>query len=144
MTRVLAVFRRAFWGGVVSLLLCLFLFGIDGKSMYNLAMTHNSMEGFFSAYFLISPIMYLILVLISVVYIRKNGQFAAYHQSQSPVITFFRCLGSDLISPFKCIGNFFAALFNRNAMGRGVMILRFFGMVILILTCMAGMGSLLP
>ena len=143
MTRFLAVARRLFLGGVVSLLLSIFVLGIRGKTMLDGAMAHNSIAGFFSIFFLVAPIIYLILVLISTAYIRKHGQFAAVHQQQSPVTSFFRCLGSDLASPFKCIGNFFAALFNKNAMGRGIMIRRFIGMVILILVCLVGMGSLL-
>lgn len=144
MTRFLAVARRFFLGGVVSLLLSLFVLGVSGKAMLNWAMSPNNAAGIFSIFFLVSPIVYLILVVISVIYIRKNGQFAAFHQTQSPITSFFRCLGSDLASPFKCIGNFFAALFNKNAMGRGIMIRRFIGMVFLILFCLAGMGSLLP
>ncbi|XCB29622.1 hypothetical protein RQN30_10615 [Arcanobacterium hippocoleae] len=89
MTRVLSVLRRFFLGGFVSLLLSLFLFGIGGKTMLDLAMAHNSMAGIFSIFFLVSPILYLILVLISVAHIRKNGQFAAVHQAQSPVTSFF-------------------------------------------------------
>lgn len=143
MTRFLAVARRVFLGGLISLLFSLIVLGVKVESMINWVMTHNSMAGFFSVFFLLSPIAYLILVLISVAYVRKHGQFASVHQKQSPIRSFFRCLGSDLASPFKCISNFFAALFNRNALGRGVMIRRFIGMVVLILVCLAGMGSLL-
>lgn len=143
MTRFLAVARRLFLGGIVSLLLSIFVLGISGKNLLNSAMAHNSVAGFFSIFFLVSPIVYLIMVLISVAYIRKHGQFAEVHQQQSPVTSFFRCLGSDLASPFKCIGNFFAALFNKNALGREIMIRRFIGMVVLILVCLVGMGLLL-
>lgn len=143
MTRVLAVIRRLFLGGTISLLLSLFLFGISWKTMYELAISHNSFAGYFSIFFIVAPVVYLIFVLISVAYIRKHGQFAAVHQSQSKATSFFRCIGSDLASPFKNIKNFVVSLFSKEVTGKSVIIGRFFEMVLLILACMAGIGSLL-
>lgn len=143
MLRTLAVLRRAFLGGVVSLILCLLLLNIKGEYMLNIAVAHNSIPGVFSIYFLVSPIIYLLLTLISVAYIRKNGQFAAIHQSQSPITTFFKCVGSDLASPFKNLKNFFVSLFSKNVSGREIIIRRFIGMIILIVVCVIGIGFLL-
>lgn len=138
MTRFLAIVRRIFWGGTISLLLCIFLFNTGFKTMLNLAIEHNSLQGIFSIFFLLSPILFLLFTIISVAYIRKNGQFAAVHQSQSPVTSFFRCWGHDIIAPFKNIGNFFPTLFNKNAMGRGILIGRFIEMLVLIAVCAIG------
>jgi hypothetical protein len=88
--------------------------------------------------------MFLIFTIISVIYIRHNGQFAAIHQQQLPVTSFFRCLGHDLVSSFKNIGGFFSALFNKNVMGRGTLIFRFFVLVVIVVLCLVGVGTLLP
>ena len=143
MTRVLAVLRRLFLGGTVSLLLCLFILGIDANAMFALAKQHNNLAGMFSIFFLAAPIAYVVFTLVSVVYIRKNGQFATVHQSQPWITTLFRCIGSDLASPFKCTLNFFGALFSKKAVGREILVARFLGMLFLIFACLVGMGSLL-
>ena len=143
MTRVLAVLRRILLAGTVSLVFSFIVLGVSGKRMIDLANSHNNIAGIFSLFFLSAPLVYLIMTLLSAIYIRKFGQFAAVHQTQSPVTTFFRCVGSDLVSPFKCIKNFFFAIFSKNVMGKDVIIRRFVGMVILILVCIVGMGSLI-
>ena len=74
--------------GRSPLLLSKSVLGISGKTMLDGAMAHNSVSGFYSIFFLVAPIVYLILVLISVAYIRKHGQFAAIHQQQSSVTYF--------------------------------------------------------
>ena len=142
MMRFLAIVRRIFWGGTISLLLCLFLLNMSFSGILEVAHNYESANGIFAIYFLASPVLYLIFVLISVVYIRRNGQFAAFHRTQSPVTTFFRCWGSDIAAPFKNIGKFFMALFSKNVMGRGILIGRFIEMIILILVCLAGIGLL--
>lgn len=143
MTRFLAIIRRFFWGGTVSLILCLALFGVNFNNMLQLAMSHNSIQGYFSIYFLLSPILFLLFTIISVIYIRHHGQFAAVHQSQSPITSFFRCWGHDIVSPFKNIKGFFMALFSKNVMGKGILIGRFIELVVLVLFCIAGISSLL-
>ena len=144
MTRFLAVVRRLFLAGTISLLLTLFLFGVKFQDMLSWAMAHNNAQGYFSIFFLASPILFILFTIISVIYIRHHGQFAAVHQQQSPVTSFFRCLGHDLVSPFKNIGGFFGALFNKNAMGRGILIFRFFELVVIVIICLVGVGTLLP
>ena len=143
MTRFLAIIRRFFLGGIVSLVLCLCLFGIKFTKMVELTKAHNSIAGYSSLFFLLSPIFFLLFTIISVIYIRMNGQFAAFHQTQSPMVSFFRCLGHDLRSPFKNIFQFFCALFNKNAIGRGILIIRFFELLVLVLLCFIGIRSLL-
>lgn len=142
MTRFLAIVRRILWGGTISLLLCIFLFDVSFSSIMGVAHNYTSANGVFAIFFIASPIMYLIFTLISVVCIRRNGQFAAFHQTQSPVTTFFRCWGSDIAAPFKNIGKFFMALFSKNVIGRGILIGRFIEMIILILVCLAGIDIL--
>lgn len=143
MTRFLAVVRRLFWAGTVSLILALTLFGIKFETMWQLALAHNSAKSWFCIFFLASPILFLLLTIISVIYIRHHGQFAAAHQSHSPVTSFFRCWSHDIVSPFKNIKNFFGALFNKNAIGRGILIGRFFELVVIVLLCVIGIGMLL-
>ena len=67
MTRVLAVLRRLFLGGSVSLLLCLFILGIDANTMIALAKQHNNLAGVFSIFFLVAPIAYVVFMLVSIV-----------------------------------------------------------------------------
>ncbi len=144
MKRFLAIIRRIFLGGVVSLLCCIFLLGIERNSLVGKAMSPNNFAGVFSLFFVLSPLLYLLFVIISVAYIRKYGQFAVSHQAQSPIVSFFRCIGHDLVSPFVNLKNFFYALFKKNeVIGCGVIIRRFIGMVVLALLFIAGMGSLL-
>ena len=143
MTRFLAVIRRLFLAITFSLILSLVLFRVKFSDMLSWAIAHDSVRGFFSIVFLISPILFLVLSIVSVIYIRHHGQFAYVHQTQSPVTSFFRCLGHDLVSPFKNIKNFFAALFNKNAMGRSIFILRFIELVVIILLCVAGIVALI-
>lgn len=59
------------------MLLCIFLFNTGFKTMLNLAIEHNSLKGIFSIFFLLLPILFLLFTIISVAYIRKDGQFAA-------------------------------------------------------------------
>ena len=135
MKRFLAIVRRIFGWGTIFFLLGLFLCGIK------LSADTGSIKGFYSGFFVFSPILYLLFAIISVAYVRKKGQFAAVFQEHSPVENFFKCLGTDLAAPFKNIGGFFGALFNKNAMGRGLLIGRFIEMIGIILFC--GLGVLM-
>ncbi len=144
MKRFLTIIRRIFLGAIVSLLLCLFLLEIGGNRMIDLAMPPKSFIGVFCLLLIISPIAYILLTIISAAYIRKHGQFAEFHQTQSPVTSFFRCIGHDLASPFVNIKNMFFAIFKKDeTFGRGVIIRRFIGMLVLILFFLAGIGLLL-
>lgn len=143
MTRFLAIIRRIFWAGTISLILILTLLDVNINQIMAFAIEHNSAQDYFSIFFLLSPPLFFLLTVISSAYIRHNGQFAAFHQTQSPVTTFFRCWGHDIIAPFKNIGNFFRALFGKNVIGRGILIFRFIEMIILIFVCLVGMGYLI-
>lgn len=70
--------------------------------------------------------------------IRKRGQFAAAHQNQPVLVTFLRCCGHDIIAPFKNTRNFISALRNKDALGRGKLVGRFIGMLVLIAVCEGG------
>lgn len=136
MTRFLAIIRRIFGWGTVSLILGLFLFGIK----FSFA---SSEKMFFTLFFILSPILFIVFTIISVAYIRKYGQFAEVHQEQASATSFFRCLGHDLWAPFKNIGGLFAGIFNKNAQGRGLLILRFFEMVAIQFICLVGISVLM-
>ena len=138
MTQFLAIIRRIFWLGIISLLVCLFLLGISFQKMLDLALVHDSVQGFWAIYFLISPILFFLFTVISVAYIRKYGQFASTHQEHSPVLTFFQCFCHDIFFPFKNTWQFLGALFNKDTMGRGIIIGRFIGTVVLIIVCAVG------
>ena len=126
MTRFLAIVRRIFGWGTVFLFLGIFIFGIKNASK-------GSLQSLYATFFTLSPVLYLLSTILSVAYIRKHGQFAGIHQEQSPVTSFFRCLGHDLVSPFVNIGGFFKALINKNVAGRNILIWRFVEMIIMII-----------
>ena len=138
MKRFLAIVRRIFWGGTVSLLLCLFLCRVSFVSMIKMALSHGDIRWIFSVFFTLSPVLFLSFTIISTAYIRHYGQFAAIHREQSPIVSFFRCWWHDLISPFKNVGNFVKALFNKGVIGREIIIVRFIELVILIAVCVTG------
>lgn len=141
MTRILAVLRRLFLGGVVSLVIC-YLKGYNLSNMIVSAQNHNTFEGYFSLYFLMSPFIFAILTLISIFYIRARGQFSFYHQEQSFLVTSLRCIFHDFTSPFRNIMNLIGAIFNHNALGRGIIVFRFIEMVILVIACFGGIHLL--
>ena len=141
MTRMLAVLRRTFLGGAVSLLIC-YLKGYNLSNLMNLAQTHNSLNGYLSLYFLVSPVIYAILALISILYIRARGQFWAYHQTQSFLVTALRCTFHDITSPFRNIMNLMGAIFSQNVVGRGIIVFRFIELVILGIICLGGIHQL--
>ena len=136
MTRFLAIIRRIFGWGTVSLILGFLIFGIKLSFA-------SSAQTFFTLFFVFSPILFIVFTIISVAYIRKNGQFAAIHQEQAPTTSFFRCLGHDLWAPFKNIGGLFVGIFNKNAQGRGLLVLRFFEMLAIQLICLYGVAVLM-
>ncbi len=136
MTRFLAIIRRIFGWGTVFLII--------GISALNMSLSFSSgLQLFFSLFFALSPILFFVFTLISVAYIRKNGQFAEFHQEQSSGTSFFRCLGHDLLAPFKNIGGLFIGIFNKNAMGRGILIGRFFEMLLIQIICLVGVSMLI-
>ncbi len=143
MKRFLAILRRLFLGGTISLLVVMIAFGKKFPELFDLAKAHEGVPGYFSIFILGSPILFLLFTVFSVIYIRHSGQFAAYQQQKAWMATFFQCLGSDLSSPFKNIRNFFCALFSKNAMGRGVLIVRFIELVVLVVGCVFGVRSLI-
>lgn len=136
MTRFLAIIRRIFGWGTIFLILGFLIFGIKLSFA-------SSAQTFFTLFFVLSPILFIVFTIISVAYVRKYGQFAASHQDQAPATSFFRCLGHDLWAPFKNIGGLFAGIFNKNAQGRGLLILRFFEMLVIQLICLFGVSVLM-
>lgn len=152
MTRVLAVIRRIALAGSIALILGAIVFSTSIQEMFKMAMTPTSFKNIFCIFMLLAPIVYIIFNLISAVYIRHHGQFAASHREHPFIVTVFKALGSDLVSPFKNLAGFFTALFNKYPdfipeemakSSRGVSIRRFIGMIILIIFCLAGLISLM-
>lgn len=137
MTRFLAIIRRLFLGGIVSLIVCLSI-GIGLKKMFDLCINFFGIRSVYSIFFMSSPILFLLFTFLSATYVRKYGQFAEIHGEQPYITTVFRCLGHDLISPFKNIIQFIGALFNKDAIGRGLLILRFVELVVLVAMCAIG------
>ncbi|SCY57749.1 hypothetical protein SAMN02910371_02849 [Butyrivibrio sp. INlla14] len=82
MTRFLAVIRRLFLAGLVSLCLILLLLRVSFSSLIADAITHSNVREWYSVFFLAAPILYLVVLIISVSYVRKHGQFAAVHASK--------------------------------------------------------------
>lgn len=117
MTFFLAQIRRFFLTGIVALIALLLWGGKSIGGIVDIGFAANGIVSYFYLLVIASPIMFLISTILSVVYIRKKGQFAAIHQTQSPIVSFFRCLGHDLISPFKNVINFFAVVFGGKVSG---------------------------
>ena len=135
MTRFLDANRRIFgWGSVFFLLL-----GYFGATNIN-AYTYN-IQFIYCFFFLLSPILYFVFTIISVSYFSKHGQFEDDYKKHSRVAYFFRCMGTDLVAPFKTIKEFVEALVDNTDLERSMHIRRFIAMMILILFC--GFGFLM-
>ena len=139
MTRALAIIRRVLLACTITLLVCVCLCKVSFSLMYRTAVAHDNVTGVFCIIFLLSPILYVISTLASVIYIRAEGQFSEVHQEQPFLFTVIRCFVHDLISPFKNILNFISALFNKEAIGREVLIIRFFELVAIVIFCIIGL-----
>jgi len=137
MKRVLAIVRRFFGWGSISFLIFFFFMELKEKPVIGI------IQSLYYLYFVLSPILYLLFAIISVIYFRKSGQFAPVFQEHSPVANFFKCLSTDLIAPFKNIGGFIGALINKESMGRGLLIARFIEMIIVIFFCGIGIFILI-
>ena len=151
MTFFLAQIRRTFLAGCVSFAISVIL-EISPSVFVNNAMSGDGFLRYFSIYILLSPVLFVLSTLISTIYIRHRGQFAEVHKQKPFIISFLQSIGHDLVSPFKNLGGLFTALFRKfpdiipddmkRAMKRKA-IFRFFFMVIVILICLAGVGSFL-
>ena len=142
MTRFLAIVRRAFLYGTISLLLCLLVVGVKLQTMWDVDIALNSSASAFSIFFALSPVLYLLLTIITVSYVRNHGQFAEVHRARSRFATFFKCVWSDFSAPLKNLVNFFKAIFSKHVIGRARLIIRFVEMVIIILLCIYGISTL--
>ena len=143
MTRVLAVIRRLFLGGVVALLCAGLLPSIGFTTVLNNALNHSTFSEWYCVFLILSPLFYILFTIISVFYIRSHGQFAMVHKKKSFITLFFKALGSDCASPFKNIKNFFLALFSKNVYGRGRIIGRFFELLFIVAFLITGLYTLI-
>lgn len=143
MNKVHGVLRGLFLAGTASLAVCLLHPRGGGVKLFVLAVMHRLYSGVFSLFFLVSPILYIILVLISVAYKRKNGQPDAADQTQSFFAGIIMCIKSDLAAPFKCIHDLEVELPDDKVSERSIQIRRFIGLVLLIFFCSLGIGTIL-
>lgn len=144
MSRVLDVIRGLFLAGTVSMIIYLLYPGSDVMFLVMLAkMNWVFYLTFFSVFFLISPILYIILVLASVAYFRWNEQVAITYQAQSVFSDIIECINKDIVSPFKCVRGFEDALAGENVSERGILVRRFIGLLLLISFCSFGLGAIL-
>lgn len=133
MTSFLARIRRAFLAGTISLVILL-VRNCKYSEMLNFGMqlikrsfVDLSIKDCYSLFFSLSPIIYILLAIISCIYIRSNGQFAAFNKQQHFVVTLLRCIGHDLASPLKAIRSISSSVF------------RFIWMMLWILICAFGL-----
>lgn len=139
MTAFLARSRRLFLAGFISLIIIIAL----GENFA----AGNSIQTFYYFYFGLSPIIYLVLTLLSALLIRHFGQFAAVHKQHNYFHTFFRAIGSDLVSPFKNLKGFITALVGKYPevmpddmikKSKGVSIRRFIWTIFVLALCAVG------
>ena len=134
MTGFLANIRRFFGWGAIFYIICAFGLNID-------FLPYSIVQAFYALFFYFSPILFLILLFISVAYYRKNEDFDAIRKDQHFIVSFFICLGYDLATPFMNIWGFVKALLNKNTEDRGLLIARFIGMMVIVVVC--GIGLIL-
>jgi len=107
MKKFLALSRRLFLMGTISLVIIVILVCLKYKG---LVFKGSEMIGSYYALFAIaSPVIWLLLWIVSAAYIRKFGQSAAYQQT----IKFSKTLGiiikDDITAPFRLIIEQFAS-----------------------------------
>ena len=149
MLRFLAVLRRAMLIGVITLIASIIVIKLDYMELVEKAWPVNSLTSGVLLYISISPIAYILSVIVSAVCIRAFGQFAAFHKSKPFLYTCFKTMKSDFTSPFRCIAGFFQALFNKlpgyeylpeelASSGRRTLIIRFIIMILYFALCIFG------
>lgn len=111
--RFFAIIRRMMLGGFLFFLLLIFYKGKDLSLIINQALQMNSAIAYFNLYLIGSLILYLILAIISTILVRNIGAFSNVHKKKSWASTFVKCIGSDIVAPFKCIGGFVTALIGK-------------------------------
>ena len=149
MLRFLAVLRRSMLIGVVTLIVSIFVIKLDYVELVEKAWPLNSLTAGVLLYISISPIAYLLSVIVSAACVRAFGQSAEFQKSKPFIYTCFGAIKSDLTSPFRCIIGFFQALFNKvpgyeylpeelASNGRRTLIVRFLIMILYFALCVFG------
>lgn len=113
MLRFLAITRRAMLIGILSLIISIFAMHVDISDIIGVAWPINGLYSAILFFFLISPVLYILFLVISTAYIRKHGQSAAIQSEKPFVITMLACLGSDLTSPYRAVKNLIVSLFSK-------------------------------
>lgn len=111
MLRFWAVLRRAMLIGVISLAVSVFAMHVNLMDIVGVAWPISSMYSAILLFFLISPVLYLVFLIISTFLIRRFGQFASTHREKPYIVTLIICLWSDITSPFRAIINFVTTIF---------------------------------
>ena len=152
MKSFLARFRRLFFAGtlalIITLVVSIFTGGKGYLDLWTYGLNLKSFENVFCLFLAVSPIVYILLAIISTAYIRKHGQSAAYQQTKPFISTFFQCVASEFASPFKCISGFFTAVFNKypsiypedlKKKSKAISIGRFIWMILILAFCVYGL-----
>ena len=148
MTRFLAIMRRFFLAGFVALLICVIFLHRGISSLWSLIQSANLFAGIFSGFILFSPLVYILFLVLSCIYIRKHGQFAAVHSSQPFIVTVGKAFCSDLASPFKNIATTFSLFVKKQPdylsddairKSKSVRIRRLVIMLVLFIFCVVGL-----
>ena len=101
MLKFLSFMRRTFLGGILSLVAIVVLSYTGYKGI---TYPFSDIIGkIFIAFCLVSVPLGLIFWVFSAFYVRRKGQFAAFHQQQSFFTSLLRALGHDISYPFRQI-----------------------------------------
>lgn len=101
MLKFLSFIRRTFLGGILSLIVVV---ALTFTTFQGIAYPYSYLVGRYFIYFcLASVVLGFVFWILSAIVIRKRGQFAASHQTQSFFTTLIRMLGSDISYPFRFI-----------------------------------------
>lgn len=152
MKSFLARIRRLFYGGTVALVITMIVsYFTEGMNYFDLWKNGFNLADFsniFCLFLAITPLAYILFLILSSAFIRIWGQSAIYQQQKPFIYTFFLCVLSDIKSPFKCISGFVVALTNNfpsfypaglRWKSRIISTWRFIWMILIISFCVYGM-----
>lgn len=111
--RIFAVSRRAMLIGVISLLVSIFAMHVEFADIISVAWPVNGLYSAILLFFLVSPLLYILLLVCSTAYIRKHGQSAAYQREKLFIVSCISCMISDITSPFRAVKNFLMTMFGK-------------------------------
>lgn len=137
--RLLTISRRCFFAGTVSLIVCIsfvrfdFFKKIVGLSSSNIL---EIFEGLICAIFLMSPLLYALLMLFTV--FNHNRINMDNGEKKSAFLFVLNTVWQDFLAPVCNIKAFVVSISSRQTKKHGLIILRFIEIIILIIIC--GLG----